>query len=89
MKQNFLYFSAVLIKLALCLISVLHAQVYDIHSEPDEAGKTFCIPRRSHHIGTGKYELPHLEHRYMSSGFPDFCQLGDKDFLFNFAPLLT
>ncbi|KAJ0098018.1 hypothetical protein Patl1_28053 [Pistacia atlantica] len=34
--------------------SVLHAEIYDSHSEPNEAGKAFCTTGRSHHHVAGK-----------------------------------
>lgn len=35
----------------------LHAEVYDIHSEPNETREAFCITRRSHHFGPGKSNI--------------------------------
>lgn len=36
---------------------VLHAEVHNIYSEPNETREAFCITRRSHHFGPGKSDL--------------------------------
>lgn len=35
-------------------IAVLHAKVFDIHRELDEERESFCITRRSYHLGSGQ-----------------------------------
>lgn len=35
----------------------LYAEVYDIHSEPNETREAVCITRRSHHFGPGKSNI--------------------------------